>query len=245
MRRIAFAALVFGVAGAECTRAEAGPPGALAGPRTPVVVELFSSEGCSSCPPADTLLARFDRDQPVAGAEIIALEMHVDYWNQLGWRDPFSQAAFSARQRIHDYALGSHTYTPQMVIDGRQELVGSSSNAAARLIEQAARAPHLAVKLSRQGDVVSIEVPAAPASEGACQVRIATAERGLSTRVTAGENAGETLAHGPVVRSLGYVGALGPQGFRGQVTQPAKANTRAVVWVEARDTLHILGAAAL
>ena len=216
------------------------------GARVPVVVELFSSEGCSSCPPADTLLARLDRDQPIAGVEVVALEMHVDYWNRLGWTDPFSQAAFSARQRVHAYAMSSNRiYTPQMVVDGRDELIGSSTSGARLAIERAGRAPHLAVKLGRRGDDVTIDVGPAPASEGVCHAMIATTERGLRTRVTAGENSGETLAHGPVVRTLRYVADLGVRGLVTQVRQPDRAGTRVVVFVEGRDSLHVLGAAAL
>lgn len=216
------------------------------GARVPVVVELFSSEGCSSCPPADALLARLDRDQPIAGVEVIALEMHVDYWNRLGWTDPFSQAAFSARQRTHVFAMnGRSVYTPQMVIDGRDELVGSNAAGATLAIERAARAPHVSVKLAREGDEIAIDVGPSPASEGPCHAMLATTERGLSTRVTAGENAGETLAHGPVVRSLRVVGDLGPRGLSTRVSEPAKSGQRVVVLVESRDSLHVLGAATL
>ena len=216
------------------------------GARVPVVVELFSSEGCSSCPPADALLARLDREQPIAGVDVIALEMHVDYWNQLGWRDPFSQSAFSARQRAHAYFMGTRSvYTPQMVVDGRDELVGSNAAAARLAIERAGRAPHLSVKLARNGDSIAIDVGPAPASEGACQAMLAVTERGLSTRVTAGENSGETLAHGPIVRALRAVGDLGPSGLHANVIEPAKPGTRVVVFVEGRDSLHVLGAAAL
>jgi len=216
----------------------------ITGARVPVVVELFSSEGCSSCPPADALLARLDRDQPVAGAEVLALEMHVDYWNQLGWTDPFSQAAFSARQRAHAGAMGTRSiYTPQMIVDGRDEFVGSSALLATRAIERTARAAHVAVKLERRGDDVAIDAgPAAP-SEGATRAMLAITERGLRTNVTAGENRGETLAHGPVVRALRAVGDLGPQGLKATIAQPARLGARVVVFVEGRDSLRVLGAA--
>jgi len=235
MRRLLFAGLL-----------AVSSPIAADGPRVPVVVELFSSEGCSSCPPADVLLARLDRDQPIAGVDVIALEMHVDYWNSLGWTDPFSQAAFSARQRTHAYALGTRSvYTPQMVVDGRDELVGSSAMGARLAIERAGRAPHVPVKLSRAGDEIAIEIAAAPASEGVCHAMIATTERGLSTRVTSGENAGATLAHGPVVRTLRWVADLGPRGLVTRVREPARSGRRVVVFVESRDMLHVLGAATL
>jgi len=209
------------------------------GPRVPVVVELFSSEGCSSCPPADALLARLDHDQPVAGADVIALEFHVDYWNYLGWSDPFSSAAFSARQRKRAQYMGNAgVYTPQMVVDGQDEFTGSRETAARSAIERAARTAHVPVKLAREGDAITIDVGAITTSE-TTRVMMAVTERGLSTNVRAGENRGSTLAHGPVVRSLRDLGA------DRRVVQPRVAGRRVVVFVETRDSMHVLGAAAI
>jgi hypothetical protein len=241
MRRLVLATVGFLMTSAPVTSGVAEADGV----RVPVVVELFSSEGCSSCPPADTLLARLDRDQPIAGVQVVALELHVDYWNQLGWTDSFSQAAFSARQRMHAHAMGSRgLYTPQMVVDGRSELVGSNATGATLAIEQAARAPHVSVKITRRSnDAIFVEASAPPQSEGASHVVLATTERGLRTIVTSGENAGETLAHGPITHTLRYLGDVGAAGFSGQVQQPFKSGTRVVVFVEGRDSLHVLGAA--
>src|SRR5580693_6478275 len=107
--------------------------------REPVIVELFTSEGCSSCPPADALLAELDSRQPLGSAEVIALEEHVDYWDQQGWRDPFSSAIWTARQ--YEYAGKLHNgnpYTPEMVVDGMEGFVGSRGALAREEIEKAA-----------------------------------------------------------------------------------------------------------
>ena len=107
------------------------------GRRTPVVVELFTSEGCSSCPPADRLLARLEREQPVEGAEVVALAQHVDYWNDLGWADPFSSHEASERQGEYAEAFGKDgVYTPQMIVDGRTEFPGGQSGKAFETIRR-------------------------------------------------------------------------------------------------------------
>src|SRR2546428_644665 len=90
--------------------------------RTPVILELFTSEGCSSCPPADALLAKLANEQPLANVQLIALEEHVDYWNDLGWTDPFSSRDWTERQYVYAGALrNGNPYTPQMVVDGAME----------------------------------------------------------------------------------------------------------------------------
>src|SRR5271154_3718379 len=167
----------------------------------PVVVELFTSEGCSSCPPADRLLARLEQTQPVAGAQIIALEQHVDYWNDLGWMDPFSSAQFSERQSNYVRALHANTaYTPQMIVDGATEFVGSSERDALAAIAKSSRTAKATVVLEQRQDsragpeTAALRVRLEPlanwdAREGA-DVILAITENGLSSSVTRGENAG-------------------------------------------------------
>jgi hypothetical protein len=131
--------------------------------RNAVVVELFTSEGCSSCPPADEVLTRLEKTQPVRNAEIIALSEHVDYWNQLGWSDPFSSPQFSARQNAYAQVIrGDGVYTPQIVVDGQVQFVGGNLNQAIDVIGRAARAPKAAVQLTA--------LP--PSSDGSRRLRI-------------------------------------------------------------------------
>jgi len=229
-------------------------------PMRPVVVELFTSEGCSSCPAADALLAKLDREERVGNAEIIALEEHVDYWDHLGWRDPFSSAQWTERQQ--DYAASFRSdgvYTPQMVVDGRAEFVGSSPSRARTAITEAVREPKAEVTvLSRaaaNGKMqVSVTVRMSQALEAQKgQVWLAVTERGLHSNVARGENAGEDLHHAAVVRSLRKVGegALNQESaYSGQQDVQIdaawkKENLRVVAFVQDARTRHILGAASV
>jgi hypothetical protein len=116
---------------------------------TPVLVELFTSEGCASCPAADALLQSLVDTQPIEGAQVIALGHHVDYWDQLGWRDRFSSGAATNRQQRYSQVFNiDSVYTPEMVVDGREELVGSDARVARRAIGNAAAAAHAAVTLT-------------------------------------------------------------------------------------------------
>src|SRR4051812_22956864 len=169
---------------------------------TPVLLELFTSEGCSSCPAADAVLRGLEAQQPVAGALVIALEEHVDYWDNLGWKDPFSSARFTGRQNAYAGWLGrGRIYTPQLVVDGAHELVGSDAAAARDAIAVSAQARKPSLQLTEKAGKVTIALEALPAGEQA-EVHLVVAELGLSTKVERGENEGRTLLHAAVARSF-------------------------------------------
>jgi hypothetical protein len=228
--------------------AEPRPTAAASRSRTAVVVELFSSEGCSSCPPADENLAYLAREQPVDGVEILPLELHVDYWNRLGWADPFSSPAFTDRQQRYARAFGQRgTYTPQMVVDGAREFAGAKTAKAKEAIAAAALAPGRAtVTIDRAANGVRVSVAGASAE---ADVLVAVTESGLATDVPRGENAGSHLAHAPVVRDLERIGAVSGGGFTASFSPKLEAtwrreNLRVVAFVQRRGDLRVTGAAA-
>jgi hypothetical protein len=157
-----------------------------------VLVELFTSEGCSSCPRADEALSELAAQQPVSAVRIVPLAMHVTYWNDLGWADPFSDEAFTARQQGYGDA-----YTPQMVVGGTHAFVGSRADALKALSEMKPTAP-LALTVSVESDALRVAVREPPQGD----VFIALTESGLSSHVTRGENAGRTLRLAPLARKL-------------------------------------------
>jgi hypothetical protein len=223
---------------------------------TPVLVELFTSEGCSSCPPADALLSRLGKTQPVREAEIIALEEHVDYWDQLGWKDPFSSEAATARQGEYGKAFGGREiYTPQMVVDGRAEFVGSSDDDALSTIRAASETPKPAVRLSWQpGNRLEIHVDRLinASRDDSFQLFLIIAEDMLRSNVKRGENAGRALEHNGVVRQLLPLGRVEetPSGFSSAATVHSagewnRAKLRAVVFVQERRSRHILAVSAI
>lgn len=221
--------------------------------RTPVLVELYTSEGCASCPPADALLARLLRLQPIADVDIIPLALHVDYWDHQGWKDPFASKAFTERQRTYAKIFGAgRVYTPQMVVDGQEELNGTDEAAVTRVLQAAASRPRLALRVdarARGASVrLSIDLPAAPADAEPIDVSIALTEDDLSSVVGRGENGGRTLSHVAVVRTLESLGTLEREAFvaDGQMSlqrswKPGKM--RAVAWLQGRRTRQVYGAA--
>jgi hypothetical protein len=223
---------------------------------TPVLVELFTSEGCSNCPPADALLSRLGRTQPIHGANIIILEEHVDYWDRLGWKDPFSSEAATTRQNEYGSAFGDvQIYTPQMVVDGRAQFIGSSDSDALRAIRTASHAGKPAIQLSwGAGDNLAIHIDAPTGGEqhDGRQVFLVVTESMLHSDVRRGENAGRALEHNGVVRQLVPVAKIDSAagGFSSTVAVRAagewnRANLGAVVFVQERHSRHVLAAAAI
>lgn len=172
----------------------------------PVVVELFTAQGCSSCPPADQLLSRMMKEPGLEG-RLIALGYHVDYWNFGGWTDPFSTGDWTDRQKAYVKELAIRdAYTPQAIVDGRAVCVGSDERELRRLLAEAAALPagRVDLALRRDGSKVVADVTAAPPAggKGPYDVTLALVEDGLETAVKAGENAHRTLHDDFVVRRL-------------------------------------------
>jgi hypothetical protein len=182
----------------------------------PVLVELFTSEGCSSCPPADIILKRLDDFQPIAGAQLIVLSEHVTYWDQLGWKDPNSSAAFTDRQSSYENALGvKEVYTPQFVVDGTQSVSLEKLQALEDALNKAkgdAKVPLTigGVKLdSSDPTILRVHLESATNSEKHnADVYVALALNHVESKVLRGENGGKQLVHVAVVQQLTKVGRL-------------------------------------
>jgi hypothetical protein len=241
---------------------ELRPPARVDKNAQPVVVELFTSEGCSSCPPADALLLKLEAAQPVANANVIALEEHVDYWNHDGWTDPFSSADWTARQVEYVTRFKDKSpYTPQMIVNGETQLLGTEEQQVEQVVQQAAAQPKTEV-------ILTLESPAPDGSQqikvrvgklmgstdrDTAEVWLAVTESGLASSVSAGENAGRDLHHASVVRSLHKIGLATPQNdsaFEASTRVKYKSswkrqNLQVVVFLQEKKSMRILGAAAV
>ncbi len=233
MRIMPFLLLVAGVLGASDLE------------RRPVLVELFTSEGCSSCPPADTLLEALDREQPIPGARAIVLSEHVDYWNDGGWADPFSSHSFSLRQESYAARFGlDGPYTPEMVVDGKAQFVGSDRRAAIVAIRKAAEEAKLAIGLTAAGSGIAVHLEPLPPHHGhSAGIFVALAADAASSNVRRGENQGRTLHHVSIAKGLKQVGSVTDRsGF--DITLPAPApGQRLIVFVQDRANGRVWGAA--
>jgi hypothetical protein len=227
------------------------PTGAVS-PRQPVLVELFTSEGCSSCPSADALLESLDHAQPVPGAETVVLSEHVDYWNNLGWSDPYSSILYSNRQMAYALRFGiDSVYTPQMVVDGRLQFSGNDRKNIASGIAQAAQREKIPVRIvsivHHSPDTLLVRIQIEPAPEA--ELLLALADDYDTSQVSRGENTGRTLRHVSVVRELTRVATLRKdRPFDSELKVRIQKNwrmdgMRLIAIVQTRDVGPVLGAA--
>ena len=224
---------------------------------SPVLVELFTSEGCSSCPPADALLQELERTQPVSGAELIVLSEHVDYWNHIGWTDPFSSRFFSDRQSAYAGRFGlASVYTPQMVVDGTVEFVGGDSHLASQAIQKSLPLQKIAIKISglsldaSKALAVHVDTDALPQPTKVrkADVYLVVALNHAESQVLRGENGGRRLSHVGVVQSLTRIGSIeAGKTFSQDVhlkldSRTDPANLRVIAFIQQPGQRQVLGA---
>jgi hypothetical protein len=203
----------------------------------PVVVELFTSQGCSSCPPANAYLNELSKQR----RDVLALAFHVTYWDRLGWKDPFSLEAATRRQAVYGRRFGDGSYTPEMVVDGAASMVGSARGQVGAAIENARRngRSSAAVNLTRNGEQVSIEVGA---GSGSGNILLVGFDHEHTTAIARGENSGRTLVEANVVRSMRSVGQWSGSALR--ISERFPEGQDVAVLVEAPDG-RIIGACRL
>ncbi|RAO14053.1 hypothetical protein ONO86_04122 [Micromonospora noduli] len=215
------------------------------------VVEMFTSQGCNSCPPAEELLSEIERDARDRGQNVFALGFHVDYWDDLGWPDQFADAAYTARQEAYARAFGTRgLYTPQMVVNGTVEFVGSDRRRAAAAIMSAmastATTP-LALSIANLGnDRVMVDYRSEQPPERAV-LQVAVVERDLTSEIARGENAGRTLRQDNVVRAFRSVGLDAERGQVELATPPGldPGSASVVGYVQENGERAIVGATAI
>ena len=217
-----------------------------AAPRTPVILELFTSQSCSSCPPAEALAQRLNAQQPVAGVEVLVLAQHVDYWNDIGWKDPYSSAALTERQRRYAQTLGqpSRVYTPQAIIDGRTDAIGSDESAVIAGLKEAASHPHQSLQFSlmRNADSLSLSLTPLAGDAGPLNYLIAIVQDGIVTAVGSGENGGRKLREDGVVRSLQRVDPKSPPALTLPVIRGTES-LRVIVFAQQQRDSRIVASA--
>jgi hypothetical protein len=220
-------------------------------PATPVVIELFTAEGCSSCPPADALLTAVAEYSDKENREIIALGEHVDYWNDSGWVDHFSSPLFTERQRTYAWRFNlASPYTPQMIVDGRVQFLGNNRSAVEGAIADASTQSKPAIINIEQVPDDQIRVTVRNVNARGAQVMLAIIEYGLTTDVRAGENKGRTLHHAPTVRELRSMGTISKESFSATTGVDKKPdwnpdNLRIAVFVQEKRQGPIIGAASI
>jgi len=224
----------------------------LAQAATPVVVELFTSEGCSSCPAADRVLSRLPAS--FSDIEVIPLSEHVDYWNQLGWQDRFSAPLYSMRQQDYGRVFRlDNVYTPEMIVNGQAEFNGADEMRAQQEIRKAAQSLRADVEMSMQSkDVVHLKADHLPPATRSADIFLVITEANLETAVRGGENGGRRLRHTGVVRSLSNVGRLDSRKVAFSVDARLNLNAewklenvKLVLFVQDRSSRKIIGATTL
>ena len=222
---------------------------------TPVLIELFTSEGCSSCPPADSFLEALDSRQPVKGVQLIVLSEHVDYWNHDGWTDRFSSASITDRQNNYVHALHLNTpYTPQFLVDGSAELRYRDTQDLLAKLQQAASSPKITLRfilpsIAPGNSVVQGHIETAEnGSKNKAEVYVAVALDHAESQVASGENSGRHMTHVAVVTDIAKIGKLESgknfsQDFRIKLKLPASESKtiRLVAFAQENGPGKVLG----
>ncbi|MBD2751464.1 DUF1223 domain-containing protein [Spirosoma validum] len=212
-----------------------------------VVLELFTSQGCSSCPPADKALQEITQQATKSGQAVYGLSFHVDYWNRLGWQDPFSAKQYTDRQRQYDHLLKTQTYTPQLVINGSQNVIGGQRGRIEQAIQTIQKQPasaFIGVNGNLVRDVKQVTVTYTLSTAGPYRVNVALVQKEARTFVQHGENGGRTLVNTNVVRQFK---TIDNSGTSGNVTLSLPTNlpadqTAVLVYVQRKDNGQVIGA---